>query len=66
MMSVNYQLIVANDNFNHYRDWADAKMKKAHHVIQRQRFEIELLEIAKGKTPFHAALNGVISTENQK
>lgn len=65
-MTVNYQLVVANDNFNHYRDWAEKNLREAHRVTKSQRFEIELLERANGNSPFHAALNGHISTQNQE
>ena len=43
-MSLNYQLVIANENFSHYREWADKKLTDANRVINSQRHEIEILE----------------------
>ena len=43
-MSLNYQLVIANKNFSHYREWADKKLTDANRVINSQRHEIEILE----------------------
>ena len=65
-MTVNYHLVLANDNFNHYRKWAEAKLKKAYEVIESQRHEIQLLNKAGGRTDYVSELNSHISTGSQK
>jgi hypothetical protein len=64
-MKLNMQLLVANDNYCHYRSWAENELDHAHGVIGRQKLEIELLNQAAGKDPFLAGVYGCVSTENQ-
>ena len=35
-VSVNHQLIVAHDNFVHYRKWAELKISEAYRIIEHQ------------------------------
>ena len=65
-MEVNVQLIVAHDNYVHYRKWAESELDLAHGVIKRQRLEIEQFNLNAGKSPFFAGVYGHVSTENQQ
>ena len=64
-MKLNMQLLVANDNYCHYRSWAENELDHAHGVIDRQKLEIELFNQAAGKDPLLAGVYGCVSTENQ-
>ena len=65
-MSMNFQLVLAHENYQHYKNWADAHFKTSHRIIESQRHEIQLLNRARGRSEYVSALNGHISTDNQK
>jgi len=64
-MKLNIQLLEANDNYIHYRNWAESELTQAHGVIRRQQLEIDLLNQSAGKDPFFAGVYGCVSTESQ-
>ncbi len=61
-LSVNHQLIVAHDNFVHYRKWAEAKIAEAYRVIEHQRIDLEELHRRLGKDDWLSAYYGHLST----